>query len=121
MRIALGAASLLCLVACNSTDVARRAAVVPFNVQVSPDRKTVTVATHYASSIKCAQDAGGASLLLNGQRATVTAFVTNATGRDYCLLPCGVVVQTITLDNPLPAGVSFVAPASADPGVCSHE
>ena len=121
MKLALGVTVLLCLAARGSDDGPGRAVVVPFSVEVSQDRQTVTVATHYAASLKCAQDAAGANLVVNGETATVTVFVTNRTHRDYCLLDCGLVVQTISLDRPLPAGVRFVAPQHADPGACSKQ
>ena len=78
-------------------------------IEVSPDRRTVTVRTSYPLDGFCAKEPDGVDVSLDGRVATVAAWMTGPTpgsGVD-CTMECSQVSQTVTLDSPLPEPVDF--------------
>lgn len=91
------------------TDDEQRLAVQWESIEVSPDRRTITVETSYPVDGFCVKDADGIDVTVNGTVATVAAWMTGpapGSGTD-CTMECGKVTQTVTLDSPLPASVDF--------------
>jgi hypothetical protein len=120
MRPLVGLGLLLGLVSACSGD-GRQTAVVPASIHLSPDRRTLTVATFYPTSFNCGKQPGGLDVDVHDDVVLVTAVMkSNSNGGD-CDLECGSVTQTITLSEPLPADVRFEAPADADPGCGSPD
>lgn len=105
---------LVCGVLLASCGRADRAAVVLRSVNVSEDRRTLTVTTDYANTVGCAKLPAGVEIQVRGLEVVVSAFVKAEPG--VCTAECDQVTQTVTLDEPLPAGARFVAPPGADPG-----
>jgi hypothetical protein len=95
----------------------RETAVVPVSIEVSDDRRMLSVVTFYANSLFCGKQPGGVHVEINDGRAVISAVLKEVEldGAD-CTAECGTVTQTITLPEPLPTGVRFEAPPDADPG-----
>ena len=105
---------LIGLSACG--DDARQATVVPQSIDVSNNRRTVTVATSYPRFVGCAKQPAGLKVKVEGDVAIVTATMERPRDVHSCTLECGYVAQSLTLDQPLAEGVRFASPADADPG-----
>lgn len=112
--VRLTSAMLLMLLAGCSADRSSTS-VIPEAVEVSPDRRTVTVRTGYPSTLNCGKDPGGLDVEVAGGVATLDAVMAE-TGASRCTLECGSVSQSVTLSEPLPEGVRFEAPSDAEPG-----
>jgi hypothetical protein len=81
-------------------------------VELSSDRRTVSVTTFYPVVGNCIKIADGVELAVDGEQAVVSAWMRSDTPAEAaCTLECGFVTQSVTLDQPLPATISF---ASAD-------
>ncbi len=91
---------------------AKRHAVELAEVTLSPDRRVLTVSTYSPVDMFCPKQPAGVTVELRDGVAVVSAYVSEIKG-DTCSLECGTVVQSVTLDDPLPEGVKFVAPADA--------
>jgi hypothetical protein len=89
-------------------------AVVPVSIEVSPNRRTLTVETYYPVSLNCGKEPGGLDVDVGGGVALITAVMKGHDGD--CTGECASVTQTVTLDEPLPNDVRFEAPPDADPG-----
>jgi len=78
-------------------------------IEVSADRRTVTVVTSYPLDGFCVKEPDGVEISLDGRLATVAAWMTGPPrGSDImCTLECFQVTQTVTLDSPLPEPVEF--------------
>ena len=126
MRTRLGWGLIVALAACddgsdrdgsNDTDDRTESAiVVPASVEVSADRRTLTVVTYYPDSISCGHLPGGLEVDVADDVALITARMQSYPGDGDCFADCAGVTQTITLPEPLPTGVRFEAPADAEPG-----
>lgn len=81
-------------------------------VTLSPDRRVLTVSTYYPVDLFCAKQPAGVAVEVQDGVAVVSAFVSEIEG-DTCSLECATVVQSVTLDEPLPEGVTFAAPVGA--------
>ncbi len=110
----IGLCALYVVIGCSAGSSG--AAVVPEQIKVSADRRSVDVQTAYPLAVGCAKSSGGLSIDVVDDVATVEAIVENGTGSMTCTLECGHVVQSITLDEPLPEPVQFAFPGDADPG-----
>ena len=113
MRPVLGLVLLVGTSACSSED--RETAVVPSSIDVSADRRALTVTTSYPVSLYCGHLPGGLEVEVEDGVALITALMKNA-GNGECPSSCESVTQTITLDEPLPTDVRFEVPPDADPG-----
>lgn len=114
VRSAVVLVFLIGLSACS--DDARQATVVPLSIDVSNDRRTVTVVTSYPRSVSCAKQPGGLKVKVEGDVAIVIATMERRGDVSSCTLECGYVTQSLTLDQPLADGIRFAAPSNADPG-----
>ena len=94
----------------------RSIAVTPASIDVSPDRRTVTVVTFYPISFNCGHLPGGLDVDLDDRVAVITARMKTESDSGDCDAVCGSVTQTVTLPEPLPIDVQFEAPPDADPG-----
>lgn len=110
----VGVVALLIVAGC--TDEPSAVAVVPDGIEVSADRRTVTVSAGYPRSVGCAKEPGGLNVRVDGDLAVIEAVVQNTKLQDGCTLECGSIVQTVTLDEPLPETVRFEAVDGADSG-----
>ena len=90
--------------------------MVPVSIEVSDDRRTLTVVTFYANSFNCGKLPGGVHVDVNDGVAVITAVMKSEPDGVDCTMECGTVTQTITLPEALPTGVRFEAPPDADPG-----
>lgn len=104
-------ALLLVLGSCGG-DVRR--AVGLRSVDVSADRLTLTIVTPYPLYPACAKLPAGVEVDVRDDVVVVAAYAKGS--GDTCTLECGQIVQTVTLDKPLPLSVRFRAPDDADPG-----
>ncbi len=91
---------------------AKRHTVELAEVTVSPDRRVLTVSTYYPIDLFCGRQPAGVTVEVRDGVAVVSAYVREIKGSD-CLAECATVVQSVTLDDPLPEGVKFAAPADA--------
>jgi hypothetical protein len=94
----------------------RSIAVTPASIEVSPDRRTVTVVTFYPTSFNCGHLPGGLEVDLSEGVAVITAKMKSESDSGDCDALCASVTQTVTLPEPLPRDVRFAAPPDADPG-----
>src|SRR5262245_2855233 len=94
----------------------RSVAVTPASIEVSPDRRTVTVVTSYPISLSCGHLPGGLDVDLREGVAVITARMKSESDSGDCDALCASVTQTVTLPEPLPDDVRFEAPLGADPG-----
>lgn len=91
--------------------------VLPDTVEVSADRRVVTVVTAYPLGIDCAKEPTGLEVEVDGESVTVRARMANLSNPDGpCTLECGQVTQSVTLHDPLPSAAQFRFPDDADPG-----
>ena len=109
-RAALGLLVVVLTSGCNS-DV-KRHAVELAEVKLSTDRRVLTVSTYYPVSLFCAKEPAGVTLKVRDAVAVVSAYV-RETGEHDCTAECATVVQTVTLANPIPEGVTFTPPPGA--------
>lgn len=79
VRMAMLVVGLLLLGSC-SKDEATRVPVAIRSVDVSDDRRTLTVTTAYATSVFCAKQADGVDVEVHGDVAVVSAYVTTQAG-----------------------------------------
>ena len=100
----------------SACDDGRETAVVPVTIEVSPDRRTLTVATYFPTSFNCGHLPGGLDVDVKDGVALITAVMKSRSNDGDCDALCAAVTQTITLDEPLPNDVRFEAPPDADPG-----
>ena len=97
-----------------------RVAVIPDDVQVSADRRTLTVRTSYATFGFCVKLADGLDVRIDGASIVVSAWLASNTPSDgSCTLECSWVTQSITLADPIPADAQIIAVDEAVPG-CLH-
>ena len=89
---------------------------MPLWIEVSPDRRTLTVVTNFSASVQCGSRPGGLYVDVKNGVAVITAMAKRFTIDGGCDAVCGTVTQTITLDEPLPEGVRFEPAFDADPG-----
>lgn len=94
----------------------RETAVVPASIEVSDDRRTLTVVTFYPIKFNCGKLPGGLDVDIKDDVAVITAVMRSDSGGGNCTMECASVTQSITLPDPLPTGVRFEAPPNADPG-----
>jgi len=94
----------------------RTVAVTPASIEVSPDRRTVTVVTFYPTTFNCGHLPGGLEVDLSEGVAVITARMRSESDSGDCDALCASVTQTVTLPEPLPDDVRFEAPPGADPG-----
>lgn len=92
------------------------AVVAPDSIEVSADRRTVTVSASYPTGVGCAKDAGGLDVDVENGVATIRAVIENLDGADRCTLECASVVQSITLDQPLAESIRFEFDETVDSG-----
>ena len=90
--------------------------MTPAAIELSPDRRTVTVVTSYPTSFNCGHLPGGLDVDLNNDVAVITAMMKSRSDSGTCDASCGSVTQTVTLPEPLPSDVRFEALPDADPG-----
>ena len=94
----------------------RSIAVTPASIDVSSDRRTVTVVTFYPIGFNCGHLPGGLEVVLSEGVAVITARMKSESDSGDCDALCASVTQTVTLPEPLPNDVRFEAPPDADPG-----
>ena len=119
VRFVILVATLLLVSSCLFDGEPSRAAVVIRGTDVSPDRRTLTVWTTYPTSIPCGKQPSGVDVEVHGQVATISAYVARQAGMhdgDLCTLECGIVTQSVTLDEPLADGIRFESSPDAEPG-----
>jgi hypothetical protein len=89
---------------------AQRYAVRWDAIEVSPDRRTITVVTSYPLAGSCVKEPDGVDITLEGSVAKVAAWMAAPTGGLTCTLECGRVTQTVALDEPLPEAIERLEP-----------
>lgn len=109
---ALAFVLLLTTVAGGCGSDAERFAVELADVEVSSDRRVLTVSTFYPVGLFCPKQPAGVTVELRDGVAVVSAFVREVKGSD-CTAECATVVQQVTLKDPLPVGVEFESPPGA--------
>jgi hypothetical protein len=91
--------------------------VVAASVELSNDRRTLSVTTFYPVVGHCIKNADGLEVDFDGDVAVVSAWMRSDTPAGaLCTLECGFVTQSITLDVPVPATIGFVSSDDAFPG-----
>jgi hypothetical protein len=91
---------------------AKQGAVELAEVTLSSDRRVLTVSAWYPVDLFCGKEPAGVTVEVRDGLAVVSAYVRETGGSD-CSADCSMVVQSVTLDDPLPDGVKFAAPADA--------
>ena len=74
------------------------------SIELSADRRTITVVTHYPLAGSCVKKPAGVTVEIDGTVARVGAWVSEV-GGEVCTAECGIVRQSVTLDEPLPRDV----------------
>ena len=74
------------------------------SIDLSADRRTITVVTSYPFAGSCAKEPGGVTVEVAGSVVRVAAWVAEVEGEGDCTDECGVVRQSVTLEEPLPEG-----------------
>ncbi len=102
------------LVLANADDDIERYAVQWEAIDLSPDRRTVTVESSYPLAGFCVKEPDGIDISVDGTVATVAAWMVGPRPTDGvgCSLECGPVTQTVTLDEPLPESVERFKPVT---------
>lgn len=76
------------------------------SVDLSADRRTITVVTSYPLAGFCTKEPAGVTVEVDGRVARVAAWVAEAAAEgSSCTAECGVIQQSVTLKEPLPKGV----------------
>lgn len=104
---------------CTGESASTHAPVAVRGVDVSDDRRTLTVRSTYPIHQFCAKAPGGVHVEVTGDVAVVAAYVVrqaNFRDGDSCTLECGIVTQEVTLDAPIADDIQFQSPTNADPG-----
>lgn len=80
------------------------------SIELSDDRRTITVVTSYPLAGFCAKEPAGVTVRLVGATARVAAWVAEPAAQgNGCTAECGIIRQSVTLEQPLPESVRFEA------------
>ncbi|MDQ3305359.1 MAG: hypothetical protein M3535_05160 [Actinomycetota bacterium] len=113
---------LLVLTACGGERDVDRVSVAWESIELSDDRRTITVTTSYPLAASCVKEADGVDVRVQGEVAVISAWMR---GPDLplppdtdCTAECGLVTQSVTLAEPLPDEVSALEPAPGSVDGC---
>lgn len=84
------------------------------SIELSEDRRTIRVVTSYPTEGFCVKEPDGIDVEVRDSTAVVAAWMSGpAPGGDLvCTAECGLVAQTVTLDDPLPESVERFEPVA---------
>lgn len=94
----------------------QRGAVAFRDIEVSADRRTLTVSSSYPTKPFCAKEPDGVDVEIVNGVATVTAYLRSPKAQGLCTMECDIVTQRVTLEEALPEGIRFEPPPGIDPG-----